>query len=54
MKHNSTTIEFKSNAALDANSRDTLRVNAGGRQGVESVLIFITLRTILRTRELDI
>ena len=47
-------MESKSNAALDANSRDTLRVNTGGRQGVKSVLTFITLKTVLRTRELDI
>ena len=54
MKYGSITTEFKSNAALDANSRDISKVNAGGRQGVESVLIFIILKTVLRTRELDI
>ena len=53
-KPGSTTTESKSNAALDANSGDTPRVSAGGRQGVESVLIFIILKTVLRTRELDI
>ena len=47
-------MESKSNAALDANSRDIPRVSAGGRQGVESVLILITLKTAPRTRELDI
>ena len=47
-------MEFKSNAALDTNSGDILRVNTGGRQGVKSVLIFITLKTVLRTKELDI
>ena len=31
MKHGSITIESKLNAALDANSRDTPRVSAGGR-----------------------
>ena len=54
MKHSSTTTESKLNAALDINSRDTLKANAGGRQGVKSILIFITLKTVLRTRELDI
>ena len=54
MKHGSTTIEFKSNAILDANSRDTLKVSIGGRQGAESVLTFIILKTAPRTREPDI
>ena len=47
-------MEFKLNVALNTNSGDILRVNAEGRQGIESVLILITLRTVLRTRELDI
>ena len=54
MKHGSITIESKSNAALNANSGDILKVNTEGRQGVESVLIFITLKTVLRTKKLDI
>ena len=40
--------------ALDANSGDTPKVSTGGRQGVESVLTLTTLRTVLRTRELDV
>ena len=54
MKYSSITIKSKLNTALDINSGDISRVNAGGRQSVESVLIFITLKTVLRTRELDI
>ena len=47
-------MEFKSNAALDTNSGDILRVNTGGRQGVKSVLTLITLKTTPRTKEPDI
>ena len=47
-------MEFKLNAALDANSRDTSKVNIGGRQGAESILTLIILKTVLRTRELNI
>ena len=47
-------MEFKSNVTLNTNSGDIFKVNTGGRQGVESVLIFITLKTVLRIRELDI
>ena len=54
MKPGFITIKSKLNVALDINSKDTLKVSTGGRQGVESILIFITLKTILRTRELDI
>ena len=45
-------MESKLNTTLDANSRNIPRVNAGGRQGVESILILTILRTALR--ELDI
>ena len=54
MKYGSIIMEFKLNAALDANSGDTLRVNTGGRQGVKNILILMTLKTVLKTRELDI
>ena len=47
-------MESKSNAALDINSRDTPKVNTEGRQGIKSILTLITLKTVLRTRELDI
>ena len=47
-------MESKLNVALDTNSRDIPRVSAGGRQGAESALILIILRTTLRIRELDI
>ena len=47
-------MESKLNATLDINSGDILKVNTGGRQGVESILILITLKTALRTKELDI
>ena len=47
-------MEFKLNIALNANSRDTPKVSVGDRQGVKSILIFITLRTALKTRELNI
>ena len=54
MKHGFIITESKSNAALDANSGDTPRVNMGGRQSIESVLTLMILKTVLRTRELDI
>ena len=54
MKPGSIIIEFKSNVALNANSRDILRVSTEGKQGVENIQIFITLKTALRTREPDI
>ena len=54
MKPGSTTIKSILNTALDTNSGDILKVSTGGRQGVKSILILITLRTTLRTRELDI
>jgi len=46
-------MESKLDNALDTNSRDIPRAHIGGRQGAESILIFIILRTTLKIRELD-
>ena len=54
MKYGFIITKSKLNVALNINSRDTPKVSTGGRQGVKSILIFITLKTALRTREPDI
>ena len=54
MKPSFITIEFKLNVTLNANSRDILKVNTEGRQGVKSILILIILKTTTRTKKPDI
>ena len=53
MRPGYTTIESKSNNALNANNKNIFKMHVGGRQNVKSVLILIILRTALRTKKLN-
>ena len=54
MKPDYTTIGQKFDDALDANSGDTPKVDAGRKQGVEYMLTHTTPKTAARTRETDV
>ena len=44
----------KLNVALNANSGDTLKADIGRKQSAKYTLIYMTLRTAARTKEIDV